>query len=339
MANEGTKAVRLLKLQILTSRFENLRMKEEESISEFNSRLCDIANEAFALGEKYSEEKLVRKTLRSLPKRFAYKVTAIEEDKDVQNMKFEELMGSLRTFEMNLGEEKGDKKFKRIAFQAENREEQIEALCDEDDDLAETMAILSKNFSKVLKRFNENNKGGAMNRDSGGVSNGVTTPRRNTASNLGNFNAGSRNRSSTSNNNFDSKAKNKGIQCQECEGFGHIQAECANTLKKKNKSLNATWSDGDSDCSKEDDTDFVAFASRSDDVSEEGGASLLKNTAGVAEGVATPIYESSDDEDLSQDNLIEAYRLIHTKWIELTKICERKTAQIQQTLRRTICKR
>ena len=58
-------------------------MKEEESIIDFNSRLCDIANEAFALGEKFSEEKLIRKMLRSLPKRFAYKVTTIEKAKDI----------------------------------------------------------------------------------------------------------------------------------------------------------------------------------------------------------------------------------------------------------------
>ena len=70
-------------------------MREEETIGDFNARLCDIANEAFALGEKMSEEKLVRKTLRSLPKRFAYKVITIEEAKDVRNMKLEELMGSL----------------------------------------------------------------------------------------------------------------------------------------------------------------------------------------------------------------------------------------------------
>ena len=73
-------------------------------------------------------------------------------------MKLEELMGSLRTFEMNLEEEKCDKKSKGIAFQVENQEEQIEAFCDEDDDLAETMAILSKNFSKALNKFNRNNK-------------------------------------------------------------------------------------------------------------------------------------------------------------------------------------
>ena len=97
-------------------------MKEEETIGEFNARLCDIANEAFALGERFSEEKLVRKTLRSLPKRFAYKVTAIEEAKDIQKMKLGELIGSLKTFEMNLEEERGEKKEKGVALQVEENE-------------------------------------------------------------------------------------------------------------------------------------------------------------------------------------------------------------------------
>ena len=81
-------------------------MKEEESISEFNARMCDITNEAFALGKKFTEETLIRKALRSLLKRFAYKFTAIKEAKDIQKMKLEELMGSPRTFKMNLEKEK-----------------------------------------------------------------------------------------------------------------------------------------------------------------------------------------------------------------------------------------
>ena len=67
--------------------------------------MCDIANEAFALGEKFNEEKLIQKALKSLPKRFAYEVTAIEEVKDVRKMKLEKLMGSLRTFEMKMKNE------------------------------------------------------------------------------------------------------------------------------------------------------------------------------------------------------------------------------------------
>ena len=40
------------------------------------------------------------------------------------------------------------------------------------------------------------------------------------------------------------------IQCHECECFRHIAAECANTIKKTNKSFVARWSDSDSESSK-----------------------------------------------------------------------------------------
>ena len=54
-------------------------MKEEEIIQEFHMNILEIANACSALGEKILEEKLVRKILRSLPKRFDMKVTDIEE--------------------------------------------------------------------------------------------------------------------------------------------------------------------------------------------------------------------------------------------------------------------
>ncbi|KAK2424222.1 gag-protease polyprotein [Trifolium repens] len=76
---EGTSKVKMSKLQLLTTKFENLRMKEEESIQDFHMNLIDIANAFEDLGEKVSDEKLSRKMLRSLPKRFDMKVTAIEE--------------------------------------------------------------------------------------------------------------------------------------------------------------------------------------------------------------------------------------------------------------------
>lgn len=53
-------------------------MNEDESVYKFHIRLCDVANTSFATSEKMSEEKLARKILRSSPKRFDIKVTAIE---------------------------------------------------------------------------------------------------------------------------------------------------------------------------------------------------------------------------------------------------------------------
>ena len=93
-------------------------MMESETIAEYNAKICDIANEAFALAEKYSETKLVTKVLRPLPERFAYKVTAIEEARDVSTMRLDELMGSLQTFEMNM---KYNKKEKDITIQSKSK--------------------------------------------------------------------------------------------------------------------------------------------------------------------------------------------------------------------------
>ena len=69
--------------------------------------VCEIENEVFSLREKIPEERLVWKVLRSLPKRFAYKVTTIKQSQKYQNMKLKELVGSLRTFEIYLEDEKG----------------------------------------------------------------------------------------------------------------------------------------------------------------------------------------------------------------------------------------
>ena len=75
VAFEGTDAVCESMLELLTAKFENFRMNEEETIKNFNGKLCNIANELFALREKISEENLVKKALRFLTPRFAYKAT------------------------------------------------------------------------------------------------------------------------------------------------------------------------------------------------------------------------------------------------------------------------
>ena len=78
----------------------NLRMLDDESIHDYHLNILDIANAFDSLGEKISDEKLVRKILRSLPKRFDMKVIAIEEVQDISNMKVDELIGSLQNFEI-----------------------------------------------------------------------------------------------------------------------------------------------------------------------------------------------------------------------------------------------
>ncbi|XP_057444753.1 uncharacterized protein LOC130736999 [Lotus japonicus] len=122
-AHEGTARVRMSRLQMLTTQFENLRMTEEETISEFHMRVRDLANSSFALGEPMSDEKLVRKILRSLPKKFAMKVTAIEEAQDIGSMKVDELIGSLQT-----------------------------------GNLSEALALLGRKFNRALRKIDKKSK-------------------------------------------------------------------------------------------------------------------------------------------------------------------------------------
>ena len=58
------------------------RKKEDEVIDEFHSRVKDLTNRSFQFGKTYKEVKLIRKVLRSLPKRFSVKLTAIAEARD-----------------------------------------------------------------------------------------------------------------------------------------------------------------------------------------------------------------------------------------------------------------
>ena len=88
------------KLQRLTSSFEEIRMEEDETFDEFYAKLKDIVNFSFNLGESITESKIVRKILKSLPKRFYAKITVIEEVKDIDQLPLTELVGNLQTYEM-----------------------------------------------------------------------------------------------------------------------------------------------------------------------------------------------------------------------------------------------
>ncbi|CAM8990261.1 unnamed protein product [Rhodiola kirilowii] len=97
MAYEGTDKVCNSRMQIVTTKFEEMKMKDSETIPEFNARVLDLSNEASAVGKPIDEERITSKVLRALPLRFDMKVTAIEEIHDITKLKLDELMGSLRT--------------------------------------------------------------------------------------------------------------------------------------------------------------------------------------------------------------------------------------------------
>ncbi|CAM8965633.1 unnamed protein product [Rhodiola kirilowii] len=144
---EGTDKVRNSRMQAVTTRFEEMKMKESETITEYNTRVLELSNEASALGKPIDEERLASKVLRSLPPRFAMKVTAIEEMHNITTLKLDKLMGSLRTYEINhdfqTGEEKG------IVLKVDITEDKLDSGC-----TTEQLAMMAQNFGRMVRKIN-----------------------------------------------------------------------------------------------------------------------------------------------------------------------------------------
>ncbi|KAL5540704.1 hypothetical protein UlMin_045819 [Ulmus minor] len=231
VAHEGTDGVKRSKLQMLTSQFESIRMEEGEKVADFNAKLIDITNRSCLLGEEYVESKIVRKILRSLPHRFQGKVIAIEESKNVDKIRLEELIGSLETFEMGLGEEKKEK-VKNIAFKSENNSENNDAMDNEE------LVFFTRKFKQFLNK-NKFNK---------------------------NF---SRPSDKMRNNKFSENIKKNQVECYTCGGKGHISKDCANNKGKSMKATWSDDSDEESEEEETEEENIQAFTAKLEEFEEE----------------------------------------------------------------------
>ena len=109
-------------------------MSEDESFDSFYSKLNEVIVSKFNLGEKTKDSKIVRKILRSLPESFLAKVTAIEESKDLDDIKVQELVSSLQTYEMSLPNQRKSKSLalKTINEKVEDHDSMEEDVVDKD---------------------------------------------------------------------------------------------------------------------------------------------------------------------------------------------------------------
>ena len=139
---EGTKKVKDTKLQMLTTRFEKLKMSEDESFDSFYSKLNEVIVSKFNLGEKMEDSKIVRKILRSLLESFRAKVIAIEESKDLDDIKVQELIGSFQTYELSLPTQRNSRS---LALKTINERLEVHDLSDED--------VVDKDVAYLVKNF------------------------------------------------------------------------------------------------------------------------------------------------------------------------------------------
>ncbi|PKA66215.1 hypothetical protein AXF42_Ash006912 [Apostasia shenzhenica] len=107
---EGTNQVKESKINMLIYDYELFEMNPEESIKDMFTRFTNITNELISLGKIFTNEELVRKILRCLPREYDAKAMAIVEARDLSTFELDMLLGSLTTYELKMKRKKRRKK-------------------------------------------------------------------------------------------------------------------------------------------------------------------------------------------------------------------------------------
>ena len=276
-------------------------MSEDESFDSFYSKLNEVIVSKFNLGEKTEDSKIVKKILRSLPKIFRAKVTAIEESKDLDDIKFQELVGSLQTYEMSLPNQW---KSKSLALKTTN--EKVEDHDSSEEDVVDKdVAYLVKNFRKFLK-FKNNGKFG----------------------NKVKFQSSGREKMEFKKKDGKESQSTQGVTCFECNGHGHFKKECLNYLKSKGKVYATTLSDSDSsDSDSEESCDgegnYSAFMTIAH-VESLDELNLLVQELGVHSDEESfgAVVESDVEEDENTVNLQDNYNSLLERSGEYTRVAK-----------------
>lgn len=105
----GAERVKEARLQTLMTEFDRLKMKEGDTIDTFVGKISEISSKATALGEIMEEPKIVKKFLKSLPrKKYIQIVASIEQMLDLNTVTFEDIVGRLKAYEERIAEDEED---------------------------------------------------------------------------------------------------------------------------------------------------------------------------------------------------------------------------------------
>ncbi|XP_052619749.1 uncharacterized protein LOC128126064 [Lactuca sativa] len=214
--NLGADRVKEAQLQTLITEFENLKMSDTSTIDEFAAKLSGIASKSASLGEVMTEQKLAKKFLTSLPRRFVHIVAALEQVLDLKTIGFEDVVGHLKAYEERI---KGEDK----VIETQNK------------------LLYSKTESSNRNTDSSRGRGRGSNNRGRGRGGGRGGGR-------GRGNTQNHGHSKSSKNCEDQKQKGKqreqralsNIQCYRCDKYGHFASRCPDRIKNHEANLNQT---------------------------------------------------------------------------------------------------
>lgn len=188
---QGDSKVKVVRLQSLRRDFENLTMKNGDSIADFLSRAMAIVSQMRSYGETITDQTVVEKVLRSLTPKFDHVVAAIEESKDLSVFSFDQLMGSLQAHESRINRTLG--KNDEMAFQV-------------------------KDLGKPSENDHSARRGQGRGVFRGSFRGGFHGRGRGSNRGRGKYDGHRQSGEQRTNKN--------NIQCYNCKGYGHMKADC-----------------------------------------------------------------------------------------------------------------
>ena len=268
----------------------------------------------FNLGEKMEDSKVVRKILRSLLESFHAKVIAIEESKDLDEIKIQELIGSLQTYKLSLPSQRKSKSF---ALKTINERVEVQDSSDEDE-VEKDAVYLAKNFCKILK-FKKDGK----------------------YFEKGKFPNFKKDKKDFKKKDSKDSTPSQVVTCYECKGHGHVKRECPTYLKAEGKVFAIMLSDLDSSNSDLEEScdgegNYATFMTIAPMDSSEDLHTIVEELSEHTEVKSMVIGEEFNDEDEEAKRLQETYNSLlenSGEYVRVAKATLRKMKRAKQDYR------
>ncbi|XP_052486407.1 uncharacterized protein LOC128041111 [Gossypium raimondii] len=92
---QGSDKTRQQQLINMRRDFENLKMKDSETIKQYADRIMATVNNIRLLGEEFSDQRVVEKVITTLPEKYEAKISSLEDSRDLSTIPLTELINAL----------------------------------------------------------------------------------------------------------------------------------------------------------------------------------------------------------------------------------------------------
>lgn len=301
---EGNAQTKENKLMVATQKFDNIKMKTGETMTQFDERFSAIVNELSMLGKSYTNREKAIKVMRALPREWDIKTMAMRESKDLNSLELHDLFSDLKAyeFEMNSRNEAEPSSSavtaalvtKEVAApQAEKpvaTPEQKEAAKQISDEM---MSLFVKRFGKFMRRNNSN-------------------PNSNFKS------------------NFDRNPTDKTMKCFNCDRPGHFAADCrkpkADRKKEEKKPFNKKSYKGKEKVLLAEDSKRKWAYSESDSSDESSDEEVI--TCLMANGDNDEVTFDCSSNEFTRDELENALEEMFFEYKKISNLLKEKEKEL-----------